>query len=157
MGYAGRWWGVDGDSAAQRRRAARGLLRAELVRLQREHGERLLMVSGATDRGVLRLAYAECASLSIRCAGVTAEEALRLSLASMELVVAGGRSFGEESWIFVDTADEFVMLGGGAQSHDEAKMAAAQGKRVTVIRGFGGAADAVTLEEVPTARFVERP
>ncbi len=116
----------------------------------------MLMVSGATDRGVLHLAYAECAALSIRCGGVTAEEALRLRLAPMELVVSGGRRFGEESWIFVETADEFVMLGGGAQSHEEARMAAAQGKVVTVIRGFGGAADAVTLEEVPSARFVER-
>ena len=34
--------------------------------------------------------------------------------------------------------------------------AARRGEVVSVIRGFGGAADAVTLAEVPTARFVER-
>jgi hypothetical protein len=156
MGYAGRWRSVDGDPAVLRSADARRLLRAELIRRKAEHGERLLMVSGATNSGVLKLAYAECVALAIRAAGVTAEEALRFGLATMDVVVSGGRRFGDESRLFVETAEEFIVLGGGAQSLQEARMAAALGKPVTVIRGFGGAADALSVEDVPTARFIER-
>ncbi|MEZ4450162.1 MAG: hypothetical protein R3B09_11850 [Nannocystaceae bacterium] len=156
MGYAGRWRDEAGDPIAARKADARRLLGAELRRAREAHGERLIMVSGATQQGVLEVAYALCVELSIVAAGVTAERALAYGLAPMALLVCGGRNFGDESALFVETCHEFIVLGGGDQSRREAVMAASQGKPVTLIRGFGGAADALGPGEVPTARIVER-
>ncbi len=156
MGYAGRWRGIDGDPAECRETDARAMLRRELEQRRARHGDRLCMVSGATKAGVLDLAYDECRALGIEAAGVTAEQVLAHTIAPLRWIVPAGRRFGDESTLFVETANEFIMLGGGPQSRDESRMAAALGKAVVVVRGFGGAADAITCDEVPTATFVER-
>ncbi len=156
-GYAGPWQGTPDDPAARRAEEAKEMLRDVLRHRQQEHRERLCVVSGATNAGVLALVYALCAQYDIRSAGVTAGQGLEHGLASMHWIVPFGRKFGDESQLFVDTLDELIVLGGGAQSLAEAKMAAAAGKKVVAIRGFGGAADAMTPADVPTAQFVPRP
>ena len=143
MGYAGRWQrsGLSGAALEAFVADAGAALRRSLEAAKAEHGERLVMVSGATDSGVLRLAYELAAELSITSMGITSNRALRYRVAPMHYLIAIGSRFGDESADFVTLCDHFVVLGGGAQSRHECELALAQGKPVEAITGFGGAAD----------------
>ncbi len=88
--------------------------------------------------------------------GITAGQALAYSLAPMQFVVPVGQRFGDESRVFVESIDALVMLGGGAQSRREALAASGRGIPITVIQGFGGAADELTVDEMPEARWLRR-
>lgn len=156
MGYAGRFRARPGDPIADFKRDATWHLRAELTRRQALYGDRLVTVSGATNAGILRLTYDLCATLGITAAGITADQALRYKLAVMDFVVPVGAHFGDESAFFVASCHEFVVVGGGDQSMHEAELAAAAGKRVTAIRGFGGAADEMTTERISTVTVIDR-
>jgi predicted Rossmann-fold nucleotide-binding protein len=151
MGYSGAWRrsGLTGEALADFVAKAEQALEVVLLSLREAHGERLVVCSGATDIGVPGLAYALCARLGITTAGITAGAAQRYRLATMEKLVVIGRRFGDESAVFVAQCDAFVVLGGGAQSAAECRLAMAAGKPVTAIRGFGGAADALPAEDSP--------
>ncbi len=150
VGFAGRWRGP----AAAREEDARRLLEREFVAARERHGASLVIVSGATNSGVLNLTYAACERLGITAMGITAGQALAYSLAPMQYVIPVGQRFGDESPLFVESIDALVMLGGGAQSRREALAASGRGIPITVIQGFGGAADELTAEELPRARWV---
>lgn len=156
MGYAGRFRARPDDSVADFKRDATRLLKEQFEASRDRHGASLVVVSGATDAGVLHLTYALCAQLHISAAGITSDAALRYQLGAMDWVAPVGARFGDESELFVACCDEFLVLGGGAQSLHEAELAAAMGKPVTAVRGFGGAADDLTEERVPTMRAVLR-
>ena len=65
---------------------------------------------------------------------------------AMRYLVPVRREFGDESEVFVSMCDAFTVLGGGEQSRREAELGLAQGKVVTLITGFGGAADSLAAE-----------
>lgn len=134
--------------------AARQALAAEIDAASAHHGPRLAIASGATDAGVLALAYALCAERRLTSIGITCDAGRELPLAPLDWLVPVGRRFGDESALFVDTCDAFVVLGGGEQARREAVCGRAQDKPVTLIRGFGGAADDLADCGLPGARVV---
>lgn len=150
MGHVRAWRSpTDGDDA---RRA----LAVELDAAGARHGPRLAVASGATDAGVLSVVYALCAERRLTAIGITCDAGRDLPLAPLDWLVPVGRRFGDESALFVDTCDAFVVLGGGEQARREAIGGRAQDKPVTLIRGFGGAADDLAELGLPGARVVRR-
>lgn len=156
MGFAGAWErsGLTGGDLLWFVEEARSALRQEIVRSRHEYGGRLYVATGGTNTGVLRLAYEVCAEAGIPAVGITPDRALNYDLGAMACVVPVGEFFGDESGAFVALCDEFLLLGGGKQSLRETLAAAALGRPVTVIQGFGGIADELTPESLPSARFV---
>jgi hypothetical protein len=80
---------------------------------------------------------------------------MRHRLARLDHLVPVGAKFGDESRAFVDLCDALWMFGGGPQSEQEVRLTSSMGKPVVVARGIGGRADRLTLDDVPTATFVE--
>jgi len=131
------------------------LARRELVRLfDSLNAPRPWCVSGATNSGVPAVAYSVARERGIPCIGVTATIARGFRLAPLSRIAWVGRDFGDESSDFVELCDAFWMIGGGLQSEREMRMAADRAKPITVVRGFGGAADRLTPHDLPSARFV---
>jgi hypothetical protein len=157
-GFARPWLhlGLHGATLAQMIADARATICHELAARQQRYGERLMVASGATNEGVLRLAYEVCAFLNIMAMGIAPDQALDYPLGKMHYVLPFGRSFGDESHVFVRTIDELLVLGGGAQSEREVFAAAAANQPMTIIQGFGGIADQLTPAALPAARFVRR-
>jgi len=158
MGFAGSWRrsGRKGAALEDYKDAMREALRMHFVAERERHGDKLVMVSGATNLGVLELAYALCADLTIWAAGVTPDRTLLYEVGEMDFLVPWGQRFGDESDVFVELCDSFLLLGGGPQSERETLAAHARGRPVTIIQGFGGAADGLSAELLPNARFVQR-
>jgi hypothetical protein len=156
LGFAGRWErsGRTGDDLDRFIADARHALTAELVRCRDAHRDRLLVCTGATHTGVLQLTYEICTTLGCKTLSVAPDRALNYELGPLDFVIPLGEAFGDESEWFVHVCDEFILLGGGKQSHREILLAAAQGKAITVIQGLGGVADELTVADLPTARFV---
>lgn len=149
MGYTGAFE----DPAVEA--AAAAALSTQLERAHAACGERLAVASGATDSGVLALAYRWCAERRVTAIGVTCEAGRTLPIAAVDWLVPVGERFGDESALFVDICDRFVVLGGGEQARREAIGGRAQDKPVTLIRGFGGAADTLAEMELPGATIVD--
>ena len=158
MGFSGAWRrsGLSGKALQDHILDAELALSRQLVALKDTHADRLVMCSGATNTGVPGLAYSLCTQHQITGAGITAGAALRYRLGEMAVLVVVGKRFGDESAVFVQSCDAFLLLGGGKQSAKECRMAAAAGKPITVIQGFGGVADGLTGGELQGARFVKR-
>jgi hypothetical protein len=150
MGYAGAWRrsGLKGARLETFIADARAALHRSLLAARDQHGRKLVMASGATNIGVLELAYDLCTQLGILAMGITSGRALAYSLGEMQYVVPVGHKFGDESEDFVTLCDAFVVLGGGPQSLHEAELALARGKDVEVIAGFGGAADSLATRTI---------
>lgn len=157
MGYAGSWRhaGYKGEALKEWIGCMRRLLAEEILSYSEERGEALVVASGATSLGVLQVTYALCAQEGVRAMGITSDGALRYKLGEQEYVVPVGRSFGDESEAFVRLCDAFLLLGGGEQSKAETLAAHEEGKPVTVIQGFGGAADGFCETSLPRASFVQ--
>jgi hypothetical protein len=157
-GFARPWWQLErtGSALDQIIADARATLCFELAERQRHYGNRLVVASGATNQGVLRTAYEVCAFLNINAMGIAPDEALDFSLGQMRYMLPYGARFGDESQVFVRTIDELIVMGGGAQSEREVFAAAAAGRPITVIQGFGGIADRLTPATVANARFARR-
>jgi len=150
MGYAEPF--RDAGAAADAERALALRLDAGLA----DHGARLAVASGATDDGVLAITYRLCAARKITAIGITCDAGHRLPVARVDWLVPVGHRFGDESALFVDVCDAFVVLGGGEQARREAIGGRAQDKPVTLIQGFGGAADALAESGLPGATVVQR-
>ena len=136
--------------------AAVASLEIHLAELKEKYGERLVISSGATNEGVPKIIYDLCGSLGISAMGVTSAKAYDYPLGKMDYLIVMGNDWGEESPTFLNTSDEFIMLGGGGQAKREAIAAAASGKGVTVFQGFKGSADLLTADDLPSARFIAR-
>lgn len=159
MGYAGGWErsGLEGRDNEQLVHDVRAVLRQALADARERHGVHLTMASGATDEGVLALAYALCAELGIRAVGIAPLSIYEHPVARLDHLVIEGTCFGDESRVFVETSDELLLIGGGPQCERETRMAAALRKPLTVVRGFGGCADTLTPGNMPSAIFVDLP
>jgi hypothetical protein len=158
VGFARPWLqlGLNGTTLARTIADARATICYELAERQRRFGERLVVASGATNEGVLRLAYEVCAFLNITAMGIAPDQALDFPLGKMHYILPFGRAFGDESQVFVRTIDELLVLGGGPQSQREVFAAARENKPMTIIQGFGGIADQIAPSTIPAARFVPR-
>lgn len=156
LGFAGQWErsGLDATELTQFVDDARIALAEELQRVHELFGERLVVSTGATNTGVLQLTYDICCEKSIPTFSVAPDCALNYEVGSLDYVLPHGREFGDESDLFVQLCDEFILLGGGKQSHREILAAHRASKPITIIQGFGGVADEFTSEELPAARFV---
>jgi hypothetical protein len=106
-------------------------------------GERLWVVSGATDVGVPGLTHRLCRAAGIQTAGLTAAQGLEYSLAPLDMLIVVGERFGDESDDLLALCDALIILGGGPQAEREARGALEVGIPVTAVTGFGGAADAI--------------
>jgi hypothetical protein len=158
VGFARPWRQVESDAVAlhQTIADARATICAELAERQRRYGSRLVVASGATNQGVLSIAYEVCAFLNITAMGIAPDEALEFGLGRMRYMLPFGARFGDESRVFVRTIDELVVMGGGDQSQREVFAAARAGRPITVIQGFGGIADRLVPSALPKARFTQR-
>jgi hypothetical protein len=156
-GFSGKWENspLKGEELEKLIADMRLVILQELSRLQTEHGERLIVVSGATNRGVLQLTYEACESLKIRAMGITSDATLKYDVGKMEYLIPIGKDWGEESPAFISLSDEFIIIGGGNQAKREVEAGSQAGKPVTVVRGFGGTADVFTPAEIPNGRFIE--
>lgn len=134
--------------------AATTALREYLKRLKGEHGDKLVISSGATMEGVPKIIYDICAQEGITAMGVACEKAFNYPLGTMKYLVIEGQNWGDESPSFLKTSDELVLLGGGGQAKREAIAASQEGKKIAVFQGYGGSADQLTTADVPTATFV---
>ncbi len=150
MGYAGPWRDTALKAKAHRR------LEIHLREEQERWGPKLMVSSGATNRGVLRLVYVLCQELEIRAMGVTPAQTLAYPVGHMEYLLPIGQRYGSESAAFLGSSDAFLLLGGGKQSHQESLKALKMGKVLSIIRGFGGVGDelAQSLEPRPELRIL---
>jgi len=156
-GFSGQWSPakLEADPALKAAAgAATEALREHLKKLKDEHGDNLIVSSGATMEGVPKIIYDICAEEGIAAMGVACEKAFNYPLGTMKYLVIEGQNWGDESPSFLKTSDEFVLLGGGGQAKREAIAASQEGKQIAVFRGYGGSADQLTAADVPTATFV---
>lgn len=158
-GFSGQWSeskiaadeGIKGDVTA-----ATAALAEHLSGLKEKYGDKLVLSSGATNEGVPKIIYDLCDSLGIEAMGVTSAKAYEYPLGKMAYLIVMGSDWGEESPTFLNTSDEFLMVGGGGQAKREAIAASASGKAVTVFQGFKGSADQLLPDDLPTGKFVAR-
>lgn len=136
--------------------AATAALAEHLAALKSQYGDKLVLSSGATNEGVPKLIYDLGESLGIKAMGVTSAKAYDYPLGKMDYLIVMGSDWGEESPTFLNTSDEFIMLGGGGQAKREAIAASASGKAVTVFQGYKGSADQLVPEDLPTGTFIAR-
>lgn len=158
MGFAGSWrhTGYTGRTLDKLIDDAQMLLQTEIIDFRDIYQNKLVVCSGATNKGVLHLTYKICNKFNIIAMGVTPNQALQYDVGRMHYLIPYGQKFGDESEIFVDLSDAFVLLGGGFQARQETILGTNQGKPVTVIQGFGGVADQFSHIELPKAKFIQR-
>lgn len=157
MGFAGSWrhTGLSGEELANHKHNMKAALASILLAEKAWWDDALVVSSGATNAGVLQLTYELCTEHRIRALGVAAAQTLDHSIARLDMLIPSGKQFGDESDVFLRTADAFLLLGGGMQSRDEVLKAHSMGKPITVIQGFGGAADELSTNALPDAVFVD--
>lgn len=157
MGFSGSWETApyQGDQLRNWLSKMKAALQQQLLHLQELHGEKLVMVGGATDLGTLQLSYQVSAELKIQCMAVAPDRALDFPFANFVYAVPVGKEFGDESETFVRLCDQFLLLGGGPQSRRETIAADRLKKCVMVIQGFGGVADQLDSERLPNATFID--
>lgn len=158
MGFAGSWKrsGKQGDVLERWVGAMREALREQFLSWKEEHGDRLVIASGATNLGVLQVTYALCEEMGIWAMGVAPDRVLRYALGKMQHMLPYGKQFGDESGVFLRVSDAFLLLGGGEQSQRETLLGYELGKSVTIVQGFGGVADTFSEEQMSEAVFVRK-
>ncbi|MEO1269438.1 MAG: hypothetical protein AAFX99_15220 [Myxococcota bacterium] len=155
MGFAGSWKrsGLAGEQLTAYVEGMASALRTYLTLQQERWGASLVVSSGATYAGTLQLTYDICTEQGIRAMGVTPDRTLRYPIGRLDLLLPVGRRYGDESEVFLNTADAFVLVGGGDQSRRETEEAHRRGKPVSIIQGFGGVADIFSAKQLPQAIF----
>lgn len=88
------------------------------------------IVSGYTDIGIPSIAYKIADNMGFRKTGIACKLATQYPLAVCDEIMIVGDTWGDESQVFIDYCDIFVVIGGGDQTKSEMKMASDQGKRV---------------------------
>lgn len=157
MGFAGSWrhTGLSGEELDEYKHNMKAALGSVILAEKAWWDDALVVSSGATDYGVLQLTYELCTETKIRALGVAAAQSLNHPIARLDLVIPVGHKFGDESNVFLQTADAFVLLGGGMQSKAEVLRAHEMKKPVTILQGFGGVADELTPDDLPDAVFLD--
>lgn len=111
------------DQAAAREQL-RGLI-VPIVERERDAGRPLPeLVSGLTNQGVPKLAYALARELGLPTVGISAKQALRARAGCfpVDRRILVGKRYGDESAAFVAMIDVLVRVGGGPQSRREVEL-----------------------------------
>ncbi len=159
LGFSGQWSQSRLDASPKIKsdyEAAQQRLELELKNLKFLHGESLIICSGATMIGVPKIVYELCDKHNIFSMGVAWDKACNRELAKMKYLIVEGRSADQTSRVFIESSDEFLMLGGGVQAKREAIAAMLECKPVTIFCGYGGAADKLDPDDMAGARFIKR-
>nr|MBP8206580.1 hypothetical protein [Acinetobacter sp.] len=105
---------------------ARSLLLQSFHQLthRNHHDEPIEIVSGLTNIGIPKIAYQIARELGFITVGISAERALHVKcgIYHVDIQIIEGKSFGDESIIFIDYIDYLIRVGGGKQSHQEVDM-----------------------------------
>ena len=114
------------------------------------NGKQVAISSGATNYGVVAVAYQVCHELNMKCIGVASgkpfvDKTLKLS-SFLDRSWFIGNNWGDESPVFLQTLDVMVALGGGNQATREVASAAKSGKKVYLVTGYVGAAEDLRLK-----------
>lgn len=88
----------------------------------------LTIVSGATNVGVLAIAYAEAAKRGWKTVGVACMKARDFQLFPTDELKLIGENWGDESSTFVSMLDGIIKIGGGKQSAREFEEVLSSGK-----------------------------
>ena len=94
-----------------------------------EEFEEIVIVSGLTSHGIIKIAYEIADERDYLTVGV-APQAVNdtgFDLYDVDVVEYVGKNFGDESEAFVDMIDVLIKVGGGSQSESELVMAEADG------------------------------
>lgn len=82
-----------------------------------------VIVSGATNLGIPKLAYEKANKLGMKTIGVMCEKGHDYELAKLDNLIIKGKEWGEESDTFLSMIDTLYKIGGGEQSEKEFKKA----------------------------------
>lgn len=122
VGYSGQKFDVD--------QARMFVVRAfDTIKDKYPHHQ-ITVVSGLTNLGIPKIAYAEAVGRGWRTAGVACEKAAEYDCFPVDDVHIEGANWGDESPAFVNGIDMIIRVGGGEQSHAETRAVKAQGKPV---------------------------
>ena len=88
------------------------------------------IISGLTQLGVPALAYEESVRRGWQTVGVACKKAFQYPCFPVDDRIIVGDNWGDESSTFLNTIDVLIRIGGGTQSHLEARLAKSQGKCV---------------------------
>jgi hypothetical protein len=92
--------------------------------------EEFTLVAGLTDMGVQALAYRSARKRGWMTAGVACAKASKYGWYDVDEYAIIGEKWGDESETFLGECDVLVRIGGGEQSHREAKLFAERGGKV---------------------------
>lgn len=87
----------------------------------------IVVVSGLTNVGVLKIAYEEAVRRGWRTAGIACERAQEHELFPVDEKVIVGENWGDESPTFVDSIQAMVRIGVGKQSLRETQLVKSRG------------------------------
>ena len=119
--------GIMGYSAQKfDRQKAIDILFKELSQLP----EGSVVVSGETNLGIPGLAYNVAYLLDLTTVGISCAKASGYPCYPCDKVIRFGEDWGDESQTFLEYCDQFLRIGGGAQSIREAEIARQMGKSV---------------------------
>lgn len=88
------------------------------------------LVSGLTDMGVLALGYRAAKKRNWMTVGIACAKAWQYGWYDVDEYAIVGEEWGDETKRFLDECHVLVRIGGGAQSHREAKLFADRGGKV---------------------------
>lgn len=159
-GFSGQWdeGKIDADPDIKASvEAAASALEAHILKLKEKHGEKLIVSSGGTAIGVPKIIYDICAKEGVAAMGIACDKAADYELGRMKYLIIEGQDWGAESPVFIGTADEIIVLGGGGQAKREAIAADAEGKKISIYKGYGGAGDQLAQADLKHAEYFDRP
>lgn len=90
-------------------------------------GQKIVIVSGLTNVGVLKIAYEETIPRGWRTMGIACGRALEHELYPVDEKVIVGKEWGDESLAFVSAIDAIVRIGIGKQSIEETELVKSKG------------------------------
>ncbi len=83
---------------------------------------KIVIVSGLTNVGVLKIAYEEAVKLGWRTVGIACERAQEHELFPVDEKIIEGKNWGDESPKFVATIQAIIRIGVGKQSLKETEL-----------------------------------
>lgn len=88
------------------------------------------IVSGLTRLGIPAIAYEEAVKRGWKTVGIACSKAFEYECFPVDETIIVGDEWGDESQTFVNSVDWLIRIGGGKQSHEEARLAKLHGKKL---------------------------
>ncbi|EKQ70193.1 hypothetical protein OsccyDRAFT_0467 [Leptolyngbyaceae cyanobacterium JSC-12] len=88
------------------------------------------IVSGLTRLGIPAIAYEEAVKRGWKTVGIACSKAFEYECFPVDETIIVGDDWGDESQTFLNSVDWLIRIGGGKQSHEEARLAQLQGKKL---------------------------